>query len=206
MANVIGIDVGGKRKGFHAVLLSSQKIQAIFKHTDPVQIVVWSLSHQPVAIAVDAPCGWSTSGGSRESERSLAHRGKRIPCFCTPTRARAALSRFYDWVFNGEQLYQAFQRQSINPIETYPHGVSEIILQRSPFPAKKQARRQVALAKMGLLNPCLKSVDFRDAALAALTADAFREHQTHAFGNDSEGKIHLPIENYFSNSWLKGTT
>ena len=206
MANVIGIDVGGKRKGFHAVLLSSQKIQAIFKHTDPVQIVVWSLSHQPVAIAVDAPCGWSTSGGSRESERSLAHRGKRIPCFCTPTRARAALSRFYDWVFNGEQLYQAFQRQSITPIETYPHGVSEIILQRNPLPAKKQARRQVALAKMGLLNPCLKSVDFRDAALAALTADAFREHQTHAFGNDSEGKIHLPIENYFSNSWLKGTT
>ena len=198
MAKVIGIDVGGKRKGFHAVLLSSQSIQAVFKHTDPVQLVTWSLSHQPVAIAIDAPCGWSNSGGSRESERSLAHQGKRIPCFCTPTRARAAQSRFYDWVFNGEQLYQAFNRQSISPIETYPHGVSEIILQQSPLPAKKQARRQAALAKMGLLNPCLTSVDLRDAALAALTADAFREYQTHAFGNDSEGKIHLPTEKYFS--------
>ena len=198
MAKVIGIDVGGKRKGFHAVLLSSQRIQAVFEHTDPVQLVAWSLSHQPAVVAIDAPCGWSTSGGSRESERSLAYQGKRIPCFCTPTRARAAQSRFYDWVFNGEQLYQAFQRQSITPIETYPHGVSEIILQRSPLPAKKQARRQAALAKMGLLAPCLTSVDLIDAALAALTADAFREHQTHAFGNESEGKIHLPTEKYFS--------
>ena len=206
MAKVIGIDVGGKRKGFHAVLLSSQSIQAVFEHTDPVQLVAWSLSHQPAVVAIDAPCGWSTSSGSRQSERSLAHQGKRIPCFCTPTRARAAQSRFYDWVFNGEQLYQAFQRQSITPIETYPYGVSEIILQRSPLPAKKQARRQEALAKMGLLNPCLTSIDFRDAALAALTADAFKKDKTHAFGNDLEGKIHLPTENYFSNPELKGTT
>ena len=198
MAEVIGIDVGGKRKGFHAMLLSAQSIQAVFEHTDPLQLVAWSLSHQPAVVAIDAPCGWSASGGSRQSERNIAHQCKRIPSFCTPTRERAAQSRFYDWVFNGERLYQAFQRHSITPIETYPHGVSEIILQRSPLPVKKQARRQAALARMNLLDPCLTSVDLIDAALAALTADAFREHLTHAFGNELEGKIHLPTEKYFS--------
>jgi predicted nuclease with RNAse H fold len=199
MADVIGIDVGGQRKGFHAVLLSSRGIHSAFQHSDPAQLVAWSLSHQPAAIAIDAPCGWSTSGGSRESERTLAHEGIRIPCFCTPTRARAAQSRFYDWVFNGEKLYQAFQRQSSTPIETYPHGVSEIILKRNPHPVNKKERRQAALAKMSLLDSCLTSVDFIDAALAALTADAYIQHQTHAFGNDQEGKMHLPTEKYFEN-------
>ena len=51
---------------------------------------------------------------------------------------RAAARTVYDWVFNGEQLYQAFQRQSVTPIETYPHGVSEIILQRNPSPLKSK--------------------------------------------------------------------
>ena len=54
---VIGIDVGGKRKGFHAVLLSFQRIQAVFEHANPVQLVAWSLSHQPAVVAIDAPCG-----------------------------------------------------------------------------------------------------------------------------------------------------
>ena len=137
MAKVIGIDVGGKRKGFHAVLYHSSAFKLFL--SIPTQFNSSpGLYRTNLPLCHRCPLWMEHFRGSRESERSLAHQGKRIPCFCTPTRARAAQSRFYDWVFNGEQLYQAFQRQSITPIETYPHGVSEIILQRNPLPAKSK--------------------------------------------------------------------
>ena len=52
---------------------------------------------------------------------------------------------------------------------------------------------------MGLLVPCLTSLDLIDAALAALTADAFREHQTHAFGNGLKEKFTFPQKTIFQN-------
>ena len=67
-----------------------------------------------------------------------------------------------------------------------------------PQHGTKKQQRQRALAAAGLLNPLLTSIDFLDAALCAITADALLMQQTEAFGNEREGKILLPREKYFS--------
>ena len=103
---VIGIDVGGERKGFHAVALQNGTFVATLAHTDPALIVSWCRQLKAMVVAVDAPCGWSAGGASRLAERSLAIGGNKISCFATPTRARANRSNFYKWVFNGVRLYQ----------------------------------------------------------------------------------------------------
>ncbi|MGD0227520.1 MAG: DUF429 domain-containing protein [Terriglobia bacterium] len=68
--SVVGIDVGGERKGFHAVALRN----GIFCKTTsrhPAEIVEWCREWSAEIVAVDAPCGWSKSTSSREAEREL---------------------------------------------------------------------------------------------------------------------------------------
>ena len=78
---VIGIDVGGECKGFHAVALQNGTFVATLAHSDPAVIVSWCRQLKAVVIAVDAPCGWSAGGASRLAERSLAIGGNKISCF-----------------------------------------------------------------------------------------------------------------------------
>ena len=131
---VIGIDVGGSGKGFHAVALNEGKFKS--QHfIKASEVKDWCHSHSAQAIAIDAPCAWSSSGVSRFAERSLSVGGQTIQCFKTPTRAIAKdnCSDFYGWVFNGEKLYQCLapdyqlfgntdQRSKI-VLETFTHAV-----------------------------------------------------------------------------------
>ena len=61
---VVGIDVGGERKGFHAVALQNGTFVATLAHSDPAVIVSWCRQLKAVVVAVDAPCGWSAGGAS----------------------------------------------------------------------------------------------------------------------------------------------
>lgn len=81
---VVGIDVGGEAKGFHAVALRGNDFIDRTASTNPAVIVGWCLHHRAAVVAVDAPCGWSQSrtGLSREAERILGKQG--IYCFATP--------------------------------------------------------------------------------------------------------------------------
>ncbi|MFH1737868.1 MAG: DUF429 domain-containing protein, partial [bacterium] len=99
---VVGIDVGGERRGFHAVALSDGNFVGINTDHEPAVIVGWCLYYRAAVVAVDAPCRWSQAGLSREAERLLGRKG--IHCFATPTRERALHRDFYKWVFNGEKL------------------------------------------------------------------------------------------------------
>ena len=197
MANVVGIDVGGIRKGYHAVLLSNGNLEATFQHTDPTALAAWVEDSKAITVAIDAPCGWSQDGSSREAERILQYHQTRIPCFCTPTRERAKQSHFYDWVFNGEKIYAAFQKIAIETIETYPHGITQIILDFNGRGPKREQRIE-ALKIVGISIDTLRSPDLLDAALCALTADATRTHSTLSFGNPTEGYLVLPTKKYFS--------
>jgi predicted nuclease with RNAse H fold len=197
MPNVIGIDVGGSRKGFHAVRLRPDHQLDTYQHTEPKKIVDWICREEVAAVAIDAPCGWSQSGGSREAERTLKVDGKHLPCFCTPTRERALTSSFYQWVFNGEALYQACQQAQLTPIETYPHGIATLLLGSNPGGTKIEQRQQ-ALHHAHIPTASLTSPDLLDAALCTLTAHASLAHETHSFGNSKEGYLVLPTEKYFA--------
>ena len=201
-STVVGIDVGGERKGFHAVALRSGAFVATLADRDPAVIVRWCQQQNATVVAVDAPCGWSAGGSSRLAERSLAIGAHKIHCFATPTRARAKESRFYAWVFKGERHYnQLFKHYALfncarraGPacFETFPHAVVCALAGRVVAAHPKRETRPNALRQRGYDVGSLTNVDFVDAGLCAITADAFARGDYKLFGEKAEGFIVVP--------------
>lgn len=198
----VGIDVGGIKKGFHAVVNYAGQYHGHFHSTNPDDIVAWALSHQPSVIAIDAPSIFSKKSRSRKAERDLVKNGMR--CFYTPTRTLAKESRFYDWVFNGELIYKKlglpiYMGQQINApcvIETFPHAVQISLWNRNQQPcpegSKSSIRRKTLTLHANYETKELSNIDFIDAALCAVSADYFANEQFSAYGCGEEGFIVLP--------------
>jgi predicted nuclease with RNAse H fold len=198
---VIGIDVGGSGKGYHAVVLRHGQFEPHhFRAASDAE--AWCHARAAQAIAIDAPCAWATSGGSRFAERSLAEGGQTIQCFKTPTRASAVGRAVYGWVFNGETLYQRLlthyrlfdgtRQHGKVVLETFPHAVVCALAGRV-IPARPKAitRRRI-LREQGYDDGLLANIDFVDAALCAVTAERFLLGCTRSFGDREEGFIVVP--------------
>ena len=200
---VVGVDVGGERKGFHAVALQGGTFVATLADSDPAVIVSWCRQLKAVVVAVDAPCGWSAGGASRLAERSLVMGAHKIHCFATPTRARANKSNFYKWVFNGERLYRQLakhyllfdgsRRAGLTCFETFPHAVVCALAGRVVAARPKRETRRNALRQLGYDVSSLSNVDLVDAALCAITADAFARGNYKLVGEKAEGFIVVPV-------------
>jgi len=201
METVVGIDVGGTKKGLHAVSLCDGRIGEIFHSTDPLAVAAWCRSLGATVIAIDSPCRWGTTA-SRLAERTLKTNGKKLSCFSTPSRKRAEGVPFYAWVFNGERLYEALSEthplfdpaQNILPatIETFPMGVYCALRGRVERIVDKRLERLEILRSLGIEDDRLTSQDFIDAALCALAAGAVVKNEYEAFGDAAEGFIVLP--------------
>jgi predicted nuclease with RNAse H fold len=198
---VIGIDVGGAKKGFHVVALCGGQFEP--RHfMDSEKVKVWCQEQGAQVIAIDAPCAWAASGGSRLAERSLAIGGKKIQCFKTPVRALAQGKAFYGWVFNGETLYQSLfsdyslfdgiSRTGNIVFETFPHAVVCTLAGRVISAYPKSVTRRQMLREQGYDDSSLANIDFVDAALCALTAERFLLNSTNSFGDHEEGFIVVP--------------
>lgn len=196
---VAGIDVGGPKKGFHAVALRGLLLLDAFHSTKPDAVAAWCRDVSAHVVGVDAPCGWSRDRGSRACERALAVDG--IRCFSTPTRDRAGANPFYSWVRNGEALYVALA--STHPLfdgtkrsgpvcfETFPHGVVCALAGRVVAAHPKNRRRQV-LTDWGLDVSALGNIDEIDAALCAVSAASFVTGPVQTYGSVAEGLLVLP--------------
>ena len=198
----MGIDVGGERKGFHAVALQNGTFVATLADSDPAVIASWCRQLKAVVVAVDAPCGWSGGAASRLAERSLAIGDHKIHCFATPTRTRANKSSFYKWVFNGERLYRQLAKHYVlfdgsrragqACFETFPHAVVCALAGRVVPARPKRETRRAALRHCGYDVGSLTNVDFVDAGLCAVTAAAFARGSYRLFGEKNEGFIVVP--------------
>lgn len=104
-----GIDVGGPRKGFHAVALRGGEYVK-FASTEAADVASWCLEQGAQFIGVDAPCRWSVDGRSRPAEVQLRAAG--IQSFSTPLRETALTnaSDFYGWMLNGEKMFALLER------------------------------------------------------------------------------------------------
>ncbi len=201
---VVGIDVGGERKGFHAVALRDSCFVGITQFAGPDPLVKWCLHHDTAIVAVDAPCKWSQTGASRRAERDLSIDGQIIQCFKTPTRERALDHKkgFYGWVFNGEQLYQHLaihyslfhgtHRDGAAFFETFPHAVVCALAGKVVTAKAKATVRRATLRARGYDVTRLVNIDFVDAALCAVTAKAFLKGGWKSFGDEQEGFIVVP--------------
>jgi predicted nuclease with RNAse H fold len=177
-----GIDVGGTKKGFHLVVLHGSAVLCVASSLEARELHQHCLQFKVSVVGIDAPSQWGVEGIGRTAEREMAR--ERISCFATPTleRANASISGFYEWMFNGNRVYEVFadthpilrtDRYSGEPatFETFPHAITCALLGRDVASAKqKRTQRRRLLEELGLDTTQLKSIDSLDAALCAVTA------------------------------------
>lgn len=204
---VAGVDVGGPRKGFHAVILQGVTILARLQTPDPAALADWISARQAQVVAIDAPCRWSPDGGRRAAERALQKAG--TSCFATPLAERAEGHPFYTWIVQGMALYRALgSRYALFEgaagqstrcmLETFPQAVACALAGRVLRAADKSKDRPRLLEQAGLTVTDLAgrhgwpAIDWVDAALCALAAQAVSRGQWQAFGDARSGLIVVP--------------
>jgi predicted nuclease with RNAse H fold len=201
---VIGIDVGGSRKGFHAVALSDGAYAAQLSSRDVQELGHWCRSVIGASvIAIDAPCRWSVDGRARPCERQLSAEG--IHCFASPSRERAIAhpSNYYGWMLQGEALYRELEPShplltglpASGPVcfETFPHAITWHLRGGNAAARQKRPQRRALLEQAGIDTAPLTSIDWIDAALCALTAHHLASgRRCRTYGEPASGLIVVP--------------
>lgn len=198
---VIGIDVGGPRKGFHAVALRDGQYFDKRAFSDAATTAVWCRQVGAQVIGIDAPCRWSLNGRSRPAERALA--ADKIYSFATPSLAAAGNRDFYRWMFNGAELYRLletdyrlFDGRSVDndPVvfETFPQAVACALAGKIVSAKHKATVRRALLREANFDTTPLTNIDTVDAALCALTARYLLDKRVKTYGEAVEGFIVVP--------------
>lgn len=202
----IGIDVGGARKGFHAVALSDGVLAGRLTSRDVQELSHWCRALMGArVIAIDAPCRWSLDGDARLCERELLARG--IRCFTSPTREQALghPNDYFGWMLQGEALFQRLE--STHPLltslpiagpacfETFPHAITWHLSGGHAKAAQKQSQRRQVLEQAGIDPTPFGRIDWIDAALCALAAQQVaRGGPCVAYGAPETGFIVVPSQ------------
>jgi ribosomal protein S18 acetylase RimI-like enzyme len=185
-ATVVGIDVGGRRKGFHGCALRGEEIVAGPERLpDVASAVAWVAALRPAVVALDSPRECAPSGeSSRADERALA----RAVCGIrwTPERSLLAGNPYYEWIEHGLELYAALAAARIEEarlIEVFPTAAWTIWAgPREGRPRGEWSADALADLGIGGLPSRRLSQDDRDAVAAARVAQLHDEGRTDAFG------------------------
>jgi predicted nuclease with RNAse H fold len=182
----VGIDVGGRRKGFHGCALRGNRVVAGPERLpDVASAIEWVVALGPGVVALDSPKTCAPAGeSSRADERELA----RAICGIrwTPERSRLAGNPYYEWVEHGLELYDALAGAGIDRdalIEVFPTAAWTVLA--GPREGRRRSEWSAeALADLGLAGLPSRhlSQDDRDAVAAALVARLQAEGRARAFG------------------------
>jgi predicted nuclease with RNAse H fold len=198
---VAGVDVGGTKKGFHAVALREETIVGKLATAAPAQVVVWCRELHVSAVGIDAPCRWSHAGRARWCERELAGLG--MSCFATPSQIVGEVHPFYRWLVNGAELFRLLaphyrlydgRTPLLEPLcfETFPHAIACSLAGATLSAKHKRVERRRLLDQAGLTTDALTSIDEIDAALCALAAQHVLAGSFKAFGEAADGFLLIP--------------
>ena len=200
-STVVGVDVGGPKKGFHAVAIQDGQYREKLSTLLVEEVVAWCRRLKASAVGIDAPRRWSLTSRARPCERALAAEG--LHTFATPSQAKGAAHPFYRWMVQGADLYRCLnpdyrlfegQRSVSDQVcfETFPHAVA-CALARKPLSAgQKRADRSRLLRKAGVSTEALMNIDWIDAALCALAAHHLVMGTIETYGDVAEGFIVVP--------------
>jgi predicted nuclease with RNAse H fold len=175
----VGIDVGGRRKGFHGCAVRGVEVVAGPQRlADVPTAVAW-------VVALDSPRTCAPRGASsRADERALGRAVSGIRW--TPERSRLAGNPYYEWVEHGLELYAALEAAGVAAdrlVETFPTAAWTIWAgPRGRVPRGEWSA--AALADLGLagLPDRRLSQDDRDAVAAAVVARLHADGATTAYG------------------------
>jgi predicted nuclease with RNAse H fold len=179
-----GVDVGGRRKGFHAAVVDGARLVAGPRAlAGPDDVVGWLRSFRPQVVAVDSPCALAPDGArSRPDERRFAR--EVLSLRYTPDRVSlAARPLYYEWITHGLELYGALARAGLRAVECFPTACWTIWAgPRARQPRARWSSR--ALRDLGLAGvPARLGQDGRDAIAAALTALDYDRGRTRRIGD-----------------------
>jgi predicted nuclease with RNAse H fold len=199
---VLGVDVGGDRKGLDLVVMNEGRsilmTQARATLAD-VRAAVRDL--RPQIVAIDSPPSWNAGARSRRTERQLAELG--ISTFPTPSAAGGD-KPFFAWMQAGMAVFalaaehgyplDTTGRRGRRSIEVFPYG-SAVVLSGGlkPHGMRTKDWRERILRAHGVATDALRTQDQVDAALAALTGVLVHGGHATFLGDDSEGVIVLPV-------------
>lgn len=198
---VVGVDVGGLKKGFHAVALQDGHYREKVSTPIPEAVAAWCRNLKASVVGIDAPCRWSLTGRARPCERALAAEG--LSTFATPSQARGETHPFYRWMVNGADLYRCLapdyplyngQRSGSGrvSVETFPQVVACALAGKQLSAGQKRVDRFRLLRETGVATDALTNMDWIDAALCALAAHHLGSGTFKAYGDAAEGFIVVP--------------
>ena len=201
LAVVVGIDVGGPSKGFHAVALRDGVYLEKFAALDAQPMARWCHEINAQVIGIDAPCRWSTTGRARRAERELAAEG--VYAFATPNREVAENRNFYRWMLNGAALYKLIETHyqlfdgrntALGRVcfETFPQAVACALAGKIVSAKQKRIVRRELLREARIDTTPLSNIDLIDAALCALAANHLLTGNIKIYGEATEGFIVVP--------------
>jgi predicted nuclease with RNAse H fold len=182
-----GIDVGGRRKGFHAAGVSATEVVAGPHRLAKVEgVLQWLDALEPTVVALDSPMTCAPPGeGSRAGERALMKDVCGIRW--TPDETKLEGNAYYEWIVCGRELYEALDRERARTgwevIEVFP--TASWTVWAGPRGSLRRGRwTRQALEGMALdgLPPRRLNQDDRDAIAAAITARLHAQGRSRRFG------------------------
>jgi predicted nuclease with RNAse H fold len=199
---VLGVDVGGDRKGLDLVVMDGGRAIVLTEARATLQDVASVLRDlRPQVVAIDSPPMWNPGASTRRTERHLAEIG--ISTFPTPSAAGGE-KPFFEWMKAGMAVYalaaglgyplDTSGRRGRRAIEVFPYG-SAVVLSGGLKPHGMRTRdwRERVLRAHGVATDALRTLDQVDAALAALTGLMVAEGRATFLGDGAEGVIVLPV-------------
>jgi predicted nuclease with RNAse H fold len=181
MTRWLGVDVGGRRKGFDLALVDERRLVSLLGGLGRAAVLDRIERDRPAIVAIDSPRFCAPQGQTaRDDERRLA----RSICGIrwTPDREAVATSPYYAWIVEGLGLFAALAGHDVEVIEVFPTA-SWTRWHGSRAGRSRAAWSREGLARMGLENlPARTNQDQRDAIAAALTARQHARGETEAIG------------------------
>jgi predicted nuclease with RNAse H fold len=177
----LGVDVGGKRKGFDIALIDDRRVLALAGHLDREEVIELVETERPTVVAIDsprccAPAGQTTRAGERQLAKSIC--GIRW----TPDESHVHASAYYAWIVEGLLLFDALAPRGVEVIEVFPTA-SWTRWQGARGSRTRSAWSTQSLVRLGLEDvPARTNQDQRDAIAAAVTARQHTQGMTEAMG------------------------
>src|SRR4051812_36855996 len=107
MCRWLGVDVGGKKKGFDVAAIDDRRLLALAGRLDRAKVLSLIEQARPTIVAIDSPRTCAPSGQTtRDGERELV--AKDI-CHIrwTPDETQVYARPYFAWVVEGLALYEA---------------------------------------------------------------------------------------------------
>jgi predicted nuclease with RNAse H fold len=177
----IGVDVGGRRKGFDVGVIDERRLLELQHGLGRDAVVALVDQSRPELVAIDSPRSCAPAGArARDGERALSRKVCGIRW--TPDETEVRSNPYYAWVVEGLELYRTLARLGTDTIEVFPTASWTRWLGRRAGRSRADWTRDglTLLPLDGL--PGRTNQDARDAIAAALTALAHTQGQTERFG------------------------